>query len=60
MHQTISIPRGGVRAIGILLIALGLTACGGGHNDPPPRIENPPPETDLVWGQGNWDELNWQ
>lgn len=33
-----------------------LSACGGSSSSP---VE-PPPNTDLSWNQGDWDELNWQ
>lgn len=41
----------------ILLLLAALAGCG---NDHKPPVQIPPPETDLVWDQGNWDELNWQ
>jgi hypothetical protein len=45
---------------GMLLLLAVLAGCGGNHNDREQPIMTPPPQTDLVWDQGNWDELNWQ
>ena len=46
------------RSISMALVVLSvLTGCGGGGQAPPIQ---PPPQTDLVWDQGNWDQLNWQ
>lgn len=44
------------------LISFGiLTGCGGSSGSSgPTTVITPPPLTELVWGQGNWDELNWQ
>lgn len=49
-----------LRLLQVSLVSLGiLTGCGGGGGGGPPMII-PPPPTELVWGQGDWDELNWQ
>lgn len=56
MPNTISFPGSGALGINLLI----LVAVSGCDDDPPPRMQNPPPETDLVWDQGNWDELDWQ
>jgi len=48
------------RLLSILLASLmAVTGCGGGSSGPAPIVQ-PPPPTELVWDQGNWDELNWQ
>ena len=54
--------RAGLLRASALLLVLVLNGCGNGGNgdrdDPPPQVL--PSQTDLVWDEGNWDELNWQ
>jgi hypothetical protein len=58
MPESNSFPSG---ALGIgLLILVGTSGCDGGDDDPPPQTRNPPPTADLVWDQGDWDDLNWK
>ena len=52
--------RRGLLAIGIALTLVSLTGCGGDGDDDDPPILMPPPETDLTWDRGDWDELDWQ
>jgi hypothetical protein len=59
MPQNNSFPGSGALGIG-LLVLVAASGCDGGGDDPPPQTRNPPPTTDLVWDQGEWDELNWQ
>jgi hypothetical protein len=42
---------------GALILIFMLYGCSSGSSNPPA----PPPlaATDLVWDQGNWDEVNW-
>ncbi len=51
-----------VRFLIILSLSALCVACGGGgDSSPPPTVTPPTPTvTDLVWDNGNWDELNWQ
>ena len=42
-----------------VVMLLGVAGCGDDDSRPPP-ISQDPPESDLTWGGGNWDELNWQ
>ena len=51
------------RLLAILFASIFIAACGGGGsggNDAEPPPPPPPPTGDLVWDQGNWDELEWQ
>jgi hypothetical protein len=58
MPTTISFHYSGALGIG-LLILLGVCGCGGDGDDDNNRLPQNP-EADLVWDQGNWDELDWQ
>ena len=49
----------GLLAIGCLLLA-SLAGCDGNDDDHGPPIQQPPPQTELTWDQGNWNELDWQ
>lgn len=40
--------------LAVLLLSLGLTACGGGGGGSTTE------RSELIWGQGNWDQKNWQ
>ena len=55
-----TIRRFGACTVGTLLLVAGLAGCDGNDDEPRPPIQNPPPVTDLVWNQGDWDELDWQ
>jgi hypothetical protein len=47
----------------ILVIAFAgfwVTACGGGGSGSPAAATPVPPDTQLIWDEGNWDERNWQ
>jgi hypothetical protein len=51
----------------ILGLVLSLFACascgggGGGSNPPEPPDQTTPPATgQMVWDEGNWDEVDWQ
>lgn len=52
----------------VWFLLVGVSACGGGGSSAPqaappaPAATLPPPPVagDMVWDQGNWDEVTWQ
>ncbi len=49
---------------GLLFFVVVVTGCGSDNNGrrDEPLVQTPEPvqTPDLVWDEGNWDELNWQ
>jgi hypothetical protein len=50
--------------LGLALSLFAGASCGGGgggSNPPEPPDQTPPPTTEqMVWDEGNWDEVEWQ
>ena len=55
---------GVMRRLGLyLLVTMGVLstlATGGGSGTAPAPPDDEPPSRDLIWDQGNWDEVEWQ
>ena len=50
--------------LGLALSLFAIASCGGGGgggNPPEPPDQAPPPTSEqMVWDEGNWDEVDWQ
>lgn len=53
---------GNLLTISVLSILLAACGGGGGGSDSASTPPPPPPtaDTNLNWGEGNWDEVEWQ